>query len=191
MEHRVCQARYNQRQSIIGPANRLCCLTCRVQHHRPMHTRPDPAIISPRNAPAPTRTPAPGWKQRSGINSARCPCVVAMGRRPHGTPMAHSPHANILEHARLSLAPGHVARRADAYLIALASRYATMTTWENHVNDTPHTPHRYGLLSFRCLPIAPLLVSPRCIAAQSPQHHPSLVGAMMMIFIRSNPLSDG
>ena len=137
MEHRVCQARYNQRQSIIGPANRLCCLTCRVQHHRPMHTRPDPAIISPRNAPAPTRTPAPGWKQRSGINSARCPCVVAMGRRPHGTPMAHSPHANILEHARLSLAPGHVARRADAYLIALASRSATMKTWENHAIAIP------------------------------------------------------
>jgi hypothetical protein len=51
--------------------------------------------------------------------------------------MAHSPHANILEQARLSLAPGHVARRANAYLIALVSRSAAMMTWENHASAIP------------------------------------------------------
>ena len=51
--------------------------------------------------------------------------------------MAHSPHAHILEPARLSLAPGHVARRAHAYLIALASRSAAMITWENHASVIP------------------------------------------------------
>jgi len=51
--------------------------------------------------------------------------------------MAHSPHANILEHARLSLALGHVARRANVYLIALVSRSAAMMTWENHASAIP------------------------------------------------------
>ena len=53
--------------------------------------------------------------------------------------MAHSPHAHILEQARLSLAPGHVARRANAYLIALVSRSAAMMTWENHASAIPLT----------------------------------------------------
>ena len=48
--------------------------------------------------------------------------------------MAHSPHANILEHARLQPGSSHVARRADAYLIALVSRSAAMRTWENHAD---------------------------------------------------------
>ena len=51
--------------------------------------------------------------------------------------MAHSPHANIPEQARLSLAPGHVARRANAYLIALVSCSAAMMTWENHASAIP------------------------------------------------------
>ena len=51
--------------------------------------------------------------------------------------MAHSPHAHILEHARLSLALGHVARRANVYLIALVSRSAAMMTWENHASAIP------------------------------------------------------
>ena len=55
--------------------------------------------------------------------------------------MAHSPHAHILEQARLSLAPGHVARRANAYLIALVSRSAAMMTWENHASAIPLTHH--------------------------------------------------
>ena len=58
--------------------------------------------------------------------------------------MAHSPHAHILEQARLSLAPGHVARRANAYLIALVSRSAAMMTWENHASAIP-LPHHPSL----------------------------------------------
>ena len=54
--------------------------------------------------------------------------------------MAHSPHANILKQARLSLAPGHVARRAYAYLIALVSCSAAMMTWENHASAISPTP---------------------------------------------------
>ena len=69
--------------------------------------------------------------------------------------MAHSPHANILEHARLSLAPGHVARRADAYLIALASRSATMKTWENHAIAIPQ-------LTTPLSPTGALLVADNC-----------------------------
>ena len=55
--------------------------------------------------------------------------------------MAHSPHAHILEHARLSLALGHVARRANVYLIALVSRSAAMMTWENHASAIPTSTH--------------------------------------------------
>jgi len=97
--------------------------------------------------------------------------------------MAHSPHAHILEQARLSLAPGHVARRANAYLIALVSRSAAMMTWENHASAIPTIPLSGTVACFGLLLI--------CRGAfPSYYNHTHLVSAMMMIFIRSIPLSD-
>jgi len=91
--------------------------------------------------------------------------------------MAHSPHAHILEQARLSLAPGHVARRAHAYLIALASRSAVMITWENHASVIPPTPlsgrvTREALRAAR-LPryiAAPYQTTPTCACANVHAH---------------------
>jgi len=99
--------------------------------------------------------------------------------------MAHSPHANIPEQARLSLAPGHVARRANAYLIALVSRSAAMMTWENHASAIPPTPLS-GTVA--CLGSACLLICRGILPRY--YNHTHLVSAMMMIFIRSIPLSD-
>ena len=79
--------------------------------------------------------------------------------------MAHSPHAHILEHARLSLALGHVARRANVYLIALVSRSAAMMTWENHASaiptSTPRSPQQARLGSLRRVTCRGMIAMPR------------------------------
>ena len=134
MEHKACQARLNQAQR-IGSATRLCSLTCLVQHWP--QSRTHPALARPRpKPPRPHRTAhhtPRGWKHVAGHTPRAAP-AWSTGTPASRQPMAHSPHANIPEHARLQPGSSHVARRADAYLIALVSRSAAMRTWENHAD---------------------------------------------------------